>query len=70
MEKISFDSSRVNTSVIGEVEAGWGDEGVHPETFWLGYVAGVAAGWHPGSPSPSELSSAFYSLFYGTKSST
>ncbi len=67
MKKISFDSSRVNTSVIGEVEAGWSDEGVNPETFWLGYVAGVAAGWHPGLPSAPELSSTFYSLFYGTK---
>ena len=55
----------MNTSVIGEVDAGWGDEGLHPETFWLGYIAGVAAGWHPGSPSPSELSSTFYSIFYG-----
>ncbi|MGB8480890.1 MAG: glycoside hydrolase family 20 zincin-like fold domain-containing protein [Acidobacteriaceae bacterium] len=67
MKKISFDSSRVNTSVIGEVDAGWADEGVNPETFWLGYVAGVAAGWHPGMPSAPELSSAFYSLFYGVK---
>ena len=67
MKKISFDLSRVNTSVIGEVDAGWADEGVHPETFWLGYIAGVAAGWHPGMPSAPELSSAFYSLFYGAK---
>ena len=67
MNKISFDSSRVNTDVIGEVDAGWADEGLNPETFWLGYIAGVAAGWHPGSPSPSELSSTFYSLFYGAK---
>jgi hypothetical protein len=67
MNKISFDSSRVNTSVIGEVDAGWGDEGPHPETFWLGYVAGVATGWHPGSPSPAEVSSTFYSIFYGDK---
>ena len=67
MKKISFDSSRVNTSVIGEIDAGWADEGVNPETFWLGYIAGVAAGWHPGSPSASELSSTFYSLFYGKK---
>ncbi len=65
MKKISFDSSRVNTSVIGEVDAGWGDEGVNPETFWLGYIAGVSAGWHPGVPTASELSSTFYSLFYG-----
>jgi hexosaminidase len=67
MKKISFDSSRVNTSVIGEVNAGWADEGVNPEAFWLGYIAGVAAGWHPGLPSAPELSSTFYSLFYGTK---
>lgn len=67
MKKISFDSSRVNTSVIGEVDAGWADEGVNPETFWLGYVAGGAAGWHPGLPSAPELSSTFYSLFYGAK---
>jgi hexosaminidase len=67
MDKISFDSSRVNTSVIGEVDAGWGDEGLNPETFWLGYIASVAAGWHPGSPSSSELSDTFYSLFYGPK---
>ena len=65
LDKIAFDSSRVNTSVIGEVDCGWADEGINPETFWLGYIAGVAAGWHPGSPGPSELSSAFYSIFYG-----
>lgn len=67
MKKISFDSSRVNTSVIGEVDAGWADAGVNPETFWLGYVAGAAAGWHPGVPSAPELSTTFYSLFYGRK---
>jgi hexosaminidase len=67
MKKISFDSSRVNTSLIGEIDAGWADEGVNPEAFWLGYTASVAAGWHPGVPNAPELSSAFYSLFYGSK---
>ena len=67
MKKISFDSSRVNSSLIGEIDAGWGDEGVNPETFWLGYIAGVAAGWHPGLPSAAELSSTFYALFYGAR---
>ena len=38
--------------------------GLHPETFWLGYVAGGAAGWHPGT-SPEELMNTFYPLFYG-----
>ena len=67
MKKISFDSSRVNSDLVGEIDAGWADEGVNPETFWLGYIASVAAGWHPGLPSAPELSSTFYSLFYGAR---
>ena len=27
----------------GAFVAGWGDMGLHPETFWHGYVCGVAA---------------------------
>jgi hypothetical protein len=54
----------VNTSLIGEVNCGWADMGLHPETFWMGYITGGAAGWHPGT-SPDELMSAFYPLFYG-----
>ncbi len=65
LTSISSDSSRTNSSLMGEVDAGWADEGVNPETFWLGYVASSAAGWHPGSPHIPELKSAFYSLFYG-----
>ena len=64
---ISYDYSRLNASLIGEVDAGWADEGVHPESFWLGYVASGSAAWHPGSPSTQELESSFYSLFYGTR---
>ena len=66
--KISFDTSRENTSLIGEVNAGWKDQGVNPETFWLGYTISASAGWHPASPSIAELSSSFYSLFYGERS--
>jgi hypothetical protein len=64
MNTISFDSSRVNTSLIGAIDCGWADMGLHPETFWLGYVAGGAAGWHPGT-SAEELTNTFYPLFYG-----
>jgi hypothetical protein len=67
MEGISRDSARADSTVIGEFDAGWGDEGLHPETFWLGYVASGAAGWHPGSPSAQEVMSSFYPLFYGPK---
>jgi hexosaminidase len=65
LKKISSDSSRANSNLIGEVDAGWADEGVNPETFWLGYAAGAAAGWHPGTPNAQELMSTFYPLFYG-----
>ncbi len=64
-DKISFDSARVNANLIGEVNAGWADMGLHPETFWLGYVSASATAWHPGFPHPRESMSAFYPLFYG-----
>ncbi len=64
-EKISFDPARKNADVIGAVNAGWADMGLHPETFWLGYVAATAAAWHPGAPEPRELMSSFYRQFYG-----
>ena len=64
-EKISFDISRRDAALIGEVNAGWGDMGLHPETFWLGYIASASAGWHPGTPNPRETMSSFYPLFYG-----
>ncbi|MGH9448731.1 MAG: family 20 glycosylhydrolase, partial [Terriglobia bacterium] len=63
--QISFDSSRKDADLIGVIVAGWGDEGLHPETFWLGYATGTSWGWHPGAPSPSEARSSFYHIFYG-----
>lgn len=63
--KISYDASRQTATLIGSVDAGWADEGVHPETFWLGYIASGAVAWHPASPSLPEIASSFYSLFYG-----
>jgi len=62
---ISFDSSRQNADLIGVFLAGWGDEGLHPETFWLGYATALAWAWHPGSPTPAEARDGFYHLFYG-----
>jgi hypothetical protein len=67
---ISTSSGRANTTIIGEVNAGWADEGVNPETFWLGYAASAAAGWHPSSPDVHELASSFYTLFYGPRAVT
>ncbi|HUJ24187.1 MAG TPA: beta-N-acetylhexosaminidase [Bryobacteraceae bacterium] len=64
-EKITFDSSRRDADLIGSVNAGWADMGLHPETFWLGYASSGAAAWHPGSPEPAETIATFYPLFYG-----
>jgi len=62
---ISFTSARQNADLIGVFNAGWGDQGLHPETFWLGYATGTSWGWHPGSPTPAVARSNFYHLFYG-----
>lgn len=62
---ISFNPARQQTSLMGIINAGWADRGLHPETFWLGYTVGAASGWHPGIPSPDEARETFYVQFYG-----
>jgi len=66
-QKITFDSARKDADLMGMINAGWADMGLHPETFWLGYAAAGAAGWHPGSPDPAESMAAFYPLYYGNR---
>ncbi len=53
------------TDLMGSMNAGWPDNGLHPETFWLGYVAATSAAWRPGSLDPAEAESAFINEFYG-----
>ncbi len=64
-QKIAFDPARKSADLMGSLNAGWADMGLHPETFWLGYATAAAAAWHPGSPDPAESVAAFYPLFYG-----
>ncbi len=64
-QKIGFDPARKSADLMGSLNAGWADMGLHPETFWLGYATAAAAAWHPGSPDPAESVAAFYPLFYG-----
>ncbi len=63
--RISLTSARQQSDLMGAVVAGWGDAGLHPETFWLGYATGPASAWHPASANPAELINSFYDLFYG-----
>ena len=65
VSKIFADPARKTADLRGLIIAGWGDMGLHPETFWLGYATITAAGWNPFSAGPREEMSAFYPLFYG-----
>ena len=55
-----------NADLMGVVVAGWGDAGLNPETFWLGYACGGAAAWNNTETGPDELSNRFYNSFYGS----
>ena len=64
------DSAQPNQAdLMGTFLAGWADPGLHPETMWLGYAAGIAPAWHRGVPQPHESAASFYRLFYGPESS-
>ena len=63
--KISFDTARRDAELMGVVNAGWADMGLHPDTFWLGYATAASTAWRPGSPDPRESMSAFYTLYHG-----
>ncbi|MFB3922034.1 MAG: glycoside hydrolase family 20 zincin-like fold domain-containing protein [Terriglobia bacterium] len=65
-EQVSFSPAREQADLMGVVVAAWADAGLHAETFWLGYVTGAAAGWHPGAPDPYTSMNSFYPLFYGS----
>jgi hexosaminidase len=58
--------ARRNADLMGTLVAGWGDMGLHPEAFWLGYATITAAAWNPDGPDPREAMSAFYPLYYGS----
>ncbi|WP_353718859.1 glycoside hydrolase family 20 zincin-like fold domain-containing protein [Dyadobacter sp. 676] len=53
------------SSFMGVVIAGWADAGLHPETFWLGYATGTAAGWNNRNLTPADASARFMTSFYG-----
>ena len=61
----SISPTSPQSNLIGAFVTGWGDAGLHPETFWLGYATGSAAAWNRRASNSNELQSAFYSLFYG-----
>jgi hypothetical protein len=62
---ISYSPAREHSELIGANVAGWGDIGLHPETFWLGYATITAAAWNPGTPAVEESAAEFYRVFHG-----
>ncbi|MFT3702185.1 MAG: glycoside hydrolase family 20 zincin-like fold domain-containing protein [Agriterribacter sp.] len=50
---------------MGVFVAGWADAGLNPETFWLGYATGAAAGWKSKATTAPDLTDRFYASFYG-----
>ncbi len=65
LAQIESDTARQNSNLMGLVIAGWGDMGLHPETFWLGYGAITSGGWSNWTGGAREAVSTFYPLFYG-----
>lgn len=67
LKDITSGVAAANADFMGIVVAGWGDAGLNPETFWLGYAAGTAAGWNNRSMTAKDLTNRFYNSFYGSK---
>ncbi|HZT68258.1 MAG TPA: hypothetical protein VFC10_00730 [Terriglobia bacterium] len=62
--EISFWPARKDADLIGVDVCGWGGNGLHPETFWLGFATIASWGWRPVTPSACEAMNSFYHLFY------
>ena len=67
LEGISSSVAVGKSDFMGMVVAAWGDAGLNPETFWLGYAAGTAAGWNSNSMTSQDVTNRFYHSFYGNK---
>lgn len=60
--------AKENSDFPGVIVAAWGDAGLNPETFWLGYTSGAAAAWNNTPKTADELSERFFLSFYGSGS--
>ena len=67
LKTISSAASEHKADLTGVIVAGWADAGLHPETFWLGYATGTAAGWKHKGVTANELKDKFYKSFYGSE---
>lgn len=52
---------------IGVFGAAWDDNGLHNETFWLGWSAVAQYGWNPGTVTPEQHVAEFMRAYYGPR---
>ncbi len=64
LEEITNDIAARKADFMGVFVAGWADAGLNPETFWMGYATGAAAGWKNKATTATDLMSRFYNSFY------
>jgi hexosaminidase len=65
LEGITSTIANRDADLMGVIVAAWGDAGLNPETFWLGFAAGAAPGWNNKDMTADDLSQRFYNSFYG-----
>lgn len=58
-------NARGKYEFLGAIIAAWGDSGLHPETFWLGYATGSASSWNLTPATARDLTNRFFISFYG-----
>ncbi len=61
----NFIPEAVSLGVRGVLNTAWEDAGVHPETYWMGFVCSAEYSWSSQKPTTSEFWNKFFALFYG-----
>jgi hypothetical protein len=51
----------------GALNTAWEDAGVHPETYWIGFICSAEYSWSSKKPTTDEFMNKFFTLFYGEK---
>jgi hexosaminidase len=61
----NFIPDAVSLGIRGVLNTAWEDEGIHPETYWIGFVCSAEYSWSGRKPTTREFYAKFFPLFYG-----
>src|SRR5512140_619303 len=61
----NFIPTAASLGIKGMLNTAWEDAGVHPETYWMGFVCSAEYAWSSRKPGTDEFSEKFFPLFYG-----